>query len=113
MVATDALIQDLTDYIEERGGWGEFTYQTGSIDIAVPGLASLEVVENVGGEGEGSHIHVVFKAVDSDGTVIYLKKDGLYDSWDGTDWDDDPDGLYQVAPVQRLITFYKKVGAQV
>ena len=61
-------------------------------------------VKSWGGEGEGESIGYVV-SYDVDGEKIYLKVEGFYDSWNGTDWNEDMNKL--VSPVERVVTFYE------
>lgn len=85
--------------------WEELEGET----VAVPGLGLVEVVENFGGEGQGEHMHLVFKVEHSGEwpSVKYYKVDGYYSSYGGSEWDGN---LYEVKPVQRMVTFYEKLG---
>lgn len=76
-------------------------------------------VEDVGGEGEGDHRHIVYAIVpegqffdftQADGTgkipgaVDYVMFTGFYDSYNGTEWNDE---FESVAPEQQTIIVYR------
>lgn len=46
----------------------------------------VETEEEEGGEGEGEDYHVVLKITGEDRKEIFVKCDGYYASYDGTDW---------------------------
>lgn len=66
--------------------------------------AGVTEVENWGGEGEGDSIGYTLKFT-VDGETVYLKLEGYYNSWDGTDWSEAEVKL--VKPVERMVTFYE------
>lgn len=55
---------------------------------------------DLGGEGHGEDIHVVFRVGDQ-----LFRQDGYYASHYGPDWDSAP---YEVGPVARTVTFYER-----
>lgn len=63
---------------------------------------TLSLVDQHGGEGEGDEYYVVFYAKE---TNQYFRFDGTYSSWDGRDYDSSH--LYEVRPVDRVVTFYE------
>lgn len=84
-------------------GWKFWDYEA-EADEPVPGLGVVTVVENVGGEDQGSHAHLVFRVLPEDGPVRYFRVNGYYSSYDGTEWDGD---LYEVFPRIKSITVYE------
>lgn len=81
----------------EEYEWSEFYSSRKRYDV--PGLPPVKLVENVGGEGEGDHRHLVFLI---DGK--YYKKTGYYASYEGTSWD----GYFaEVEPVEKTVTVYE------
>lgn len=66
--------------------------------------AGVTEVENWGGEGEGDSIGYTLKFT-VDGETVYLKFEGYYDSWNGTDWSEA--NVKLVKPVERMVTFYE------
>ena len=67
----------------------------------IRGLGEVELVEQVGGEGEGDHYHVVFKAGGK-----YWELDAFYSSWEGTEFEDE---AYEVTPQEVKVTEFKRV----
>ena len=66
---------------------------------------NVEEIEQVGGEGEGEDYHVVFKITDKvSNEEVYIKFDGSYDSYNGTEWYSKP---YLVTPQEETIIVYK------
>lgn len=98
----ESFVRDYPQYVDrgyasiESPDWGELY---GGIDTS---LGEVKLVEEVGGEGEGEHTHVVVQTV---ATGQYFRINGYYSSYDGTDWDDSD--LYEVKKVERLVTFYE------
>lgn len=68
----------------------------------------LENQEQVGGEGEGDHYHIVFSITNKDTSEkVFMKIDGYYSSWEGTDfYGNEP---YLVEPKNKTIVVYEKV----
>jgi hypothetical protein len=92
-----------------EGQWSSIRFQgEGHVFYGIDDLEYITVIEAVGGnEGEGSHTHLVLKVLTKDRNLYYFKKEGSYDSWDGSDWDDTE--LYQVEPRQKVINVYEPV----
>lgn len=63
--------------------------------------------EQVGGEGQGEHYHLVTK-VSRDDDVVYIKHDGYYDSWNGREFDG-MDSFKIVEPYMKQVRDWKKV----
>lgn len=75
--------------------------------VAVEGAGSVEVVHGeTGGEGAAEHCEMVFKVTAGDGTVRFFKKEGWYQSFNGTEWDGD---FFEVEPALRTITVYNAI----
>lgn len=68
----------------------------------VEGLGHFEVVDRYGGEGRGEVWYSV-KYFKEKG--IYVRVDGYYSSYHGTDFEDGYGEI--VSPVERLVTFYE------
>lgn len=66
--------------------------------------AVITLIEEVGGEGAGDYIHLVFR-VDRDGSTQWFKKTGYYRSYEGTDWTDGD--LIEVTPQERTVIVYE------
>lgn len=104
-------VQDaLRSYVDENGyevsSWHDWDYEITEAELE--GIGHVKVIDNVGGEGEGDHRHLVFQLTPTDGNeeVQYFKLDGYYSSYAGTEWDDSD--LYEVRPKQKTITVYEQ-----
>lgn len=89
------------------GSWSDLEQGTEITDI--DGVRQLVVVEQVGGEDEGSHYHIVMRVVAADpaASVYFFMMEGFYSSYDGIDWDEFE--LKLVTPVEKTITVYEVV----
>lgn len=69
---------------------------------------TIILVNSVGGrEGEGDYAERTFAVRDEQGdAVFYFEIQGGYDSYEGTEWDED---FYIVKPVQVLVTQYQPI----
>lgn len=86
-------------------GWDELNNTIRYKKLQSPKVA-FELVDSYGGEGEGERYYFVFKIHDLESNeIVYIKFDGFYNSWEGTEWDDDP---FFVTPVQKTITVYER-----
>lgn len=66
------------------------------------GLGSYDIVlEHGGGEGDGSDHHIVYYFKEHD---VYVRIDGYYQSYHGTDWEDKP---YLVKPEAKTVIVYE------
>lgn len=85
--------------------WNEFTEALYGDDttLDVPGLGTLKIVEDFGGEGQGDQYYFVFSVTNGD-TVRYFHMGGYYQSYDGGYYDGE---LSEVNPVVREVTFYE------
>jgi hypothetical protein len=87
-------------------GWYAWDWERSGM-YHVPEVGAVEVVERVGGEGEGDHKHIVFRITPMWTSVTrYFKKNGYYSSYDGTDWDG---AFFEVEPVRKTVTVYEEV----
>lgn len=105
--------QAIVDFVEREfeDNWTELAYST-TIHHDVPGVGTLRLVEQVGGEGEGDHYHLVFEVildqVDFKSNVpVFFKIDGFYSSYDGVDFDEAE--LYRAEPRNKVVVEYDKV----
>lgn len=62
-----------------------------------------KIVEEVGGEGEGEHYHIVVSVGDK-----FFMRQGSYDSWEGVEWGYGEDSWVEVFPEQVMTTVYRK-----
>lgn len=84
----DSAIDEFTDSLDRKTG------------IPLPS-GPAKLLEQHGGEDEGSDYWVVFSVNDD-----IFKVEGYYSSWEGVNWDSVK--LIEVEPVQVLVTKYKK-----
>lgn len=62
----------------------------------------IELVQRRGGEGQGEEYWMVFK-ITSGPIEVFIRWEGCYNSWEGTEWDTDPK---VVLPHERTIIEY-------
>lgn len=87
-------------------GWGEWSEIDGAEDgEVVPGVGTVKVLEDFGGEGQGEVIYLIFEITDPEGGVKLYRKDGFYASFHGSDWDGK---FYEVVAREKVITVYEK-----
>lgn len=72
-----------------------------ALDKKFPGI-KYEHVDHYGGEGEGEDYWTVYKFT-KDGKTVYLKWQGWYRSYNGSEFD----YVFEVKPVERVVTFYE------
>lgn len=65
-----------------------------------------ELVQQVGGEDQGSLYYHVFKITTPDGNILYVKIQGWHDSWNGTVYDGQNSFSY-VTPKEKTIIVYE------
>ena len=104
-----AAVDEKYDY--ELDSWDAWEEMDGRDPIPVPNLGLVSIAESFGGEGQGDQYYLVFRVelapVDENGfrDVKYFRVDGYYSSYAGGEYDGP---LYEVQPVERLVTFYEK-----
>lgn len=92
----------LEAYAEDHDGWAEIGYNSypdRGEGTLIPLLGRVKLVEQVGGEGQGDHAHLVFQV----GSRLF-RKDGYHASFDGTHYDGD---LYVVTRQEKTVTVYE------
>lgn len=70
----------------------------------LPGLGKWVEVDSYGGEGQGETWWVVIHFKEPD---VYIKINGYYTSYDGTNFDSFEDDMRIVEPRQKTITVYE------
>jgi len=70
------------------------------------GLGPIENVDRKGGEGEGEEWYTVFYFPKHD---VYLKCDGFYESYNGTEFYNGWDDCFEVKPQEKTITVYQSI----
>lgn len=89
------------DDVEGPGSWYDIKWGDGT-PCEIPGLGSLALVDEYGGEGKGDEYWVVF-SITSDDVTRYFKKSGSYQSYAGAEWDGD---LELVTPKETVVTVW-------
>lgn len=69
-------------------------------DYVMDGIPMKHIEQDGGGEGGGEHCETVVQAGDKYYKIVYS-----YYSYDGYNYDDAD--VYEVVPVERLVTFYE------
>lgn len=69
-------------------------------DYVINGVDMKHIEKNGGGEGGGEHCETVVQAGDKYYKIVYS-----YYSYDGYNYEDAD--VYEVVPVERLVTFYE------
>jgi hypothetical protein len=67
----------------------------------------FELIEDVGGEGQGDHCHLVY-LVTKDEDSVYFKIDGWHNSFDGCNYDSSSD-LEIVEPYMKEVRDWRQV----
>ena len=80
----------------------EFAYE--DYDKEETELGEIKQVDSHGGEDEGSDWYRVFHFVEHD---VYIKVQGWYSSYNGTDFSDGWDCCSEVSPQEKTITVYE------
>lgn len=95
----EQIIEVLKEKIESVHDFAHEDY-----DYEELGLGEVEEVDQQGGENEGSHWHSVKYFKDHD---VYIRVDGYYSSYEGTDFYDGWDCCSNVRPKEKTITVYE------
>ena len=74
-------------------------------NLRTNGLNWSKVKSHGGGEGDGEECWSVYKFYNSEDDVAYIKFDGYYQSYNGSEYQE----FYVVEPVDRMVTFYEAV----
>ena len=73
-------------------------------NLRTNGLSWNKVKSHGGGEGDGEECWTVYKFKhDQFNGEVFIKFDGSYQSYSGSEYDD----FYIVTPVERMVTFYE------
>jgi hypothetical protein len=67
-------------------------------------LGKIERVHKYGGEGQGECWYKVFYFEEHD---MYIRVDGFYTSYNGTEFYDGWKSCKEVKPIERIVTFYE------
>ncbi len=96
--------QEIKAVLEEKLTIEDFAFE--DFDWEELGLGEIKEVEQRGGEGQGDEWYIVYYFPDHD---IYLKVDGYYQSYNGTEFYDGWDDCYEVKPQEKTITVFEKL----
>lgn len=104
------IIED--EYTKARGDDtlypGSFVYYFSSPadEDTIEQVEIVTVVDTLGGyEGAGEDCHVVVKVDHPEHGVVYVKWEGYYNTWEGSEYDNEP---FLVVPTEKTITVYEK-----
>jgi hypothetical protein len=95
MALKDAYLELPSGYLEIKNEW-----------LKSLGLGPIENVDRKGGEGEGEEWYVVFYFPKHN---VYLKCNGYYQSYHGTEFYGGWNDCFEVIPKQVEITVYEKI----
>ena len=107
-----ALLEEADDYVKRRFFNAEIgsEYSKWDEDIVVEFKKQLteakidfELVDNYGGEDQGSDYWSVYSFTDGM-QVVFIKFDGWYASYEGSTYKE----FYEVQPVEKTITVFEK-----
>lgn len=73
-------------------------------DQEIPGIGKMTEVAQKGGEGEGEEWYSVKHFPEHD---VYIRVNGSYASYDGTNFEDWDSSVKEVKPQQKTITVYE------
>lgn len=95
--------QEILEVLKEKMGHiQEFAYE--DYDTNELGLGEIKEVQRYGGEDQGSTWYSVKYFKDHD---VYIRVDGYYSSYEGTDFYDGWGCCSEVKPIEKLITVYE------
>lgn len=66
----------------------------------------LKLVDNFGGEDQGSEWWWVFSITDQEGNTVHTRLDGWYASHYGSEWED-TEAFYEVETAEKTITYWR------
>jgi hypothetical protein len=104
--AHEGLYYDIPNDFEplpESYEWEQYQQRERNYHKTQP-LGECVQVQQHGGEGEGEQWYVVYHFVEHD---IYVRVDGWYQSYEGTDFYDGWDCCKEVRPKEKVITVYE------
>jgi len=101
------LIENFFELVENGDAEGPESWQSikygDNLPCEVPGLGTLNHVQDYGGEGKGDEYWVVFSVMNSDG-IRHFRMDGGYSSYSGAEFDGN---LREVVPEEKVITVWR------
>jgi hypothetical protein len=90
---------------EEDYKWFDVDELEALSNLRTNGLNWTQVKTYGGHEGDGEECWSVYKFYNSEDDVAYIKFDGYYQSYNGSEYQE----FYVVEPVDRMVTFYEVV----
>lgn len=93
------------EHLIEEDDWSELGWHGGRVRINGVDY-EWENVADKGGEGQGEYRAIVFSITDSSGDTRLFRKEGYYQSYDGSTWDGD---FSEVEAYEKTVTDYREV----
>lgn len=104
--------QEIMSILREKvDGVSEFAFMdfgksTGRGSVFVEEIGECQEVDQYGGEGKGEDWWSIKYFPDHD---VYIKVNGFYTSYNGTDFYDGWDNCHEVKPKEKLVVVYQEV----
>jgi hypothetical protein len=98
-------IYEVGDSLEKDSVWLDEDELEALSNLRTNGLNWVQIESHGGGEGDGEECWSVYKFYNSEDDVAYIKFDGYYQSYNGSEYQE----FYVVEPVDRMVTFYEAV----
>ena len=101
-------VEDLENAVESslNDDWFCIEELVGNNTVDLDGFGEVRLIEQFGGEDQGTDYYIIFSVTDSDGKKRIFKRCGYHQSHDGS-YLDGP--TLEVEPVQKTITVYDEV----
>jgi hypothetical protein len=96
--------QEIKTILEEKLSIEDFAFE--EFDEDELGLGPIKTIEQKGGGGQGDEWYIVFHFTEHN---IYLKCDGYYQSYNGTEFYNGWDDCFEVKPKQVEVTIYENI----
>ena len=96
---------EVGDSLEVDDKWFDGDELEALSNLRTNGLNWVQIKSHGGGEGDGEECWSVYKFYNSEYDVAYIKFDGYYQSYNGSEYQQ----FYVVEPVDRVVTFYENV----
>ena len=96
---------EVGDSLEVDDKWFDGDKLEALSNLRTNSLNWVQIKSHGGGEGDGEECWSVYKFYNSEDDVAYIKFDGYYQSYNGSEYQE----FYVVEPVDRMVTFYENV----
>ena len=96
---------EVGDSLEVDDKWFDGDKLEALSNLRTNSLNWVQIKSHGGGEGDGEECWSVYKFYNSEDDVAYIKFDGYYQSYNGSEYQQ----FYVVEPVDRVVTFYENV----